>query len=174
MSKPRISLIVAIDSRGGIGKDNTIPWHISEDLKRFKRLTTGHTIIMGRKTWDSLPKKPLSGRLNIVLSRNPIKNWVNMDPDSPVYFLLDWGPILKIASEWEKGKRNPEVFIIGGAQIFRQAIDMGIVNRLYLTRVEGDFDCDTFFPDYSQFKKIINEKEGEENGMKYKYITLEK
>ena len=73
-----------------------------------------------------------------------------------------------------KENEQSEIFIIGGAQIFQQAIDMGIVDRLYLTKVEGEFGADTFFPDYSDFKKAINEESGEENGIKYKFIDLER
>ncbi|MEK7558884.1 MAG: dihydrofolate reductase [Patescibacteria group bacterium] len=175
-SNSRVSIIVAIDEKRGIGKNNSIPWHLSADLKRFKALTTGHTIIMGRKTWDSLPKKPLPNRLNIVLSRDSSRQEVQADPESPVLFFFELNLALKeaIGFETERNKENPEIFIIGGAQIFQQAIDMGVADRLYLTQVEGDFGCDTFFPDYAEFKKVLSEESGEENGIKYKYINLER
>jgi len=159
-----INIIAAMDEKRGIGKDSKIPWHISEDLKRFKRLTTGHTIMMGRKTYDSLPQKPLPSRINMVITRNP-----DFKADG-VSVNNSFEEALAVAKENEQS----EIFIIGGAQIFQQAIDMGIVDRLYLTKVEGEFGADTFFPDYSDFKKAINEESGEENGIKYKFIDLER
>lgn len=163
--KPRISIIVAIDENRGIGKNGSIPWHLSADLKRFKAMTTGHTIIMGRKTWDSLPRKPLPERINMVITRNA---------DFSVSDGVSINNSLEEALVEAKENEQEEIFIIGGAQIFQQAIDMGVVDRLYLTQVEGDFSCDTFFPDYPEFKKVLSEKSGEENGLKYKYINLEK
>jgi len=163
--KPRISIIVAIDENRGIGKNGKIPWHLSTDLKRFKALTSGHTIIMGRKTWDSLPRKPLPDRINMIITRSP-----GFRVPSGVSISTSLEEALVEAEENEQ----EEIFIIGGAQIFQQALDMGIIDRLYLTKVEGDFDCDTFFPDHSEFKKVISEEEGEESGLKYKCINLEK
>ncbi|OGH37736.1 MAG: hypothetical protein A3B44_00515 [Candidatus Levybacteria bacterium RIFCSPLOWO2_01_FULL_38_21] len=167
MSKPRISLIVAIDSRGGIGKDNTIPWHISEDLKRFKKLTTGHPVIMGRKTFESILEyigKPLPNRVNIVVTQNP-----DFKKEGIVI-----SNSLEDAINKAKKSENREIFIIGGAHVFREVLEKGIVNRIYLTKVEGDFSCDTFFPDYSQFKKVVSEETGESNGIKFRFINLER
>ncbi|MEK7573190.1 MAG: dihydrofolate reductase [Patescibacteria group bacterium] len=164
-SNSRVSIIVAIDEKRGIGKNNSIPWHLSADLKRFKALTTGHTIIMGRKTWDSLPRKPLPDRINMIITRNSdleVPDGVNVNNS------------LEEALIEARENEQEEIFIIGGAQIFREAIDKGVVDRLYLTQVEGDFECDTFFPDYSDFKKVLSEELGEENGLKYKYINLER
>src|SRR3989344_9590639 len=134
MSKPRISLIVAIDSRGGIGKDNTIPLHISEDLKRFKKLTTGHPVIMGRKTFESILEyigKPLPNRVNIVVTQNP-----DFKKEGIVI-----SNSLEDAINKAKKSENREIFIIGGAHVFREVLEKGIVNRIYLTKVEGDFSC---------------------------------
>ncbi len=151
-----ISLIAAIDDKHGIGKKNKLPWHISEDLKRFKKLTSGHTVIMGRNTFEGI-KKPLPNRKNIVITG---------DTD-----FRQEGIIIVNSIEEAFGKAGGgEVFVIGGAQIFNLAI--GLADKLYLTQVEGDFDCDTFFPDYTQFK---NEKfigAGEENGIRYKFVEL--
>ena len=165
MTKLKISIIVAMDDKRGIGKNNRLPWHIPEDLKRFKRLTSGHTIIMGRKTFESILSyigKPLPSRTNIVVTRNPgFKSNGIIIADS----LED---ALSKANEIEK----KEIFIIGGAEIFGQAID--IADKIYLTKVEGDYGADTFFPDYTDFKKVISEEEGESKGIKYKFIDLEK
>lgn len=162
--KPKISLIVAVDSKNGMGKNGTIPWHLSTDLRRFKALTTGHTIIMGRKTWDSLPRKPLPDRINMIITRSPDFRAEGASVNTS----------LEEAVVEAKDNEQEEIFIIGGAQIFREAIEKGIADRLYLTQVKGDFECDTFLPDYSGFKKVLSEEVGEENGLKFKYINLEK
>jgi dihydrofolate reductase len=160
----KISLIVVTDKKRGIGKNGLIPWHISEDFKRFKEVTTGHPIIMGRKTWESLPIKPLPGRTNIIVTQNSklkIKNAKVTDS-------------IKNAIEVAKKQKGAEeVFIIGGGQIFNQAIDLA--DKLYLTKIHSVFNADTFFPDYdAKFKKIVFQKEGESNGLKYTFLELEK
>lgn len=165
--KPRISMIVAIDSKMGMGKNGTIPWHLSADLKRFKKLTTGHTIIMGRKTFDSIISyigKPLPNRINMVITRNPDFKAEGVSINTSLEEAL---------SEANENEQS-EIFIIGGAQIFQQAIDMNVVDRIYLTKIEGDYGADTFFPPYADFKKVISEESGQSNGVKYKFIDLEK
>lgn len=164
----KVSIVAAIGKNRELGKDGKIPWHISEDFKRLRTLTSGHSIIMGRKTWESLPAKPLPNRTNIVITRNP-------------EFSLARSHLAKLAGSLEEALRqaqgkpgNEEVFIIGGGQIYEQAIEKGLVNKLYLTLVDGNFEADTFFPDYSDFKKVISEKEGESEGYKYKFLELEK
>ena len=167
--KPKISIIVAIDEKRGIGKADRIPWHIRQDLIRLKNLTKDKVVILGRKSYESMAGyydrsgRPMPARLYLVITRDQ-----------------DYKPVRENAKSAHsiedaiKGLQEEEVFIIGGAQIFQQAIDKGAVDRLYLTKVEGDFGCDTFFPDYSEFKKVLSEDSGEENGLKYKYINLEK
>lgn len=161
-----ISLIVAIDNKRGIGKDNKIPWNIPEDLKRFKKLTLGHAIIMGRKTFESILSyigKPLPNRTNIVVTRNP-------DFKANGIIITD---SLEAALNKAKEIEKKEIFIIGGAEIFGQTID--IADRLYLTKVEGDYDCDTFFPKYeSSFTKVLYEENRESNGIKYRFLDLER
>ena len=126
-----ISIIVAIARNGVIGGDNRLLWHISEDLRRFKALTTGHPVVMGRKTWESLGR-PLPGRTNVVLTRQ-----------------LDFAPegAVVVHSLEEAVRMFPpqeEIFIIGGAQIYRQAMDLA--DRLYLTIVHRPYEGDTSFP----------------------------
>ncbi len=167
MTNPKISIIVAIDDKRGIGKNNKLPWHIPEDLKRFRRLTSQHTIIMGRKTFESIISytgKPLPNRINMVITRNPDFRAEGVSINTS----------LEEALFEAKENEQSEIFIIGGAQIFQQAIDMGVVDRIYLTKVEGDYDADTFFPPYTDFKKVISEESREENGIKYKFINLER
>lgn len=149
----KISIIAALDAKNGIGKNGQLPWHIREDLKRFKDLTIGSTVIMGRRTFESIGK-PLQKRLNIVIT-NQVGN---IDAEDLIFVnSLDEG--------LEKAKGN--VFIIGGGQIYAQSIEKA--DKLYITQVEGDFDCDTFFPDYSEFLKETFIGAGEENGIKYKF-----
>ncbi len=139
----KISLIAAIDQRGGIGKNGQLPWHLTDDLKNFRHLTMGHHVLMGRKTYQSAEGK-MPGRELIVLSRDP-----KFGPaDADVVASLDAGIQLARAAGEE------ELFIIGGAQVFAQALSLA--DRLYLTRVQTDADCDVFFPQYddSQWTQI--------------------
>jgi dihydrofolate reductase len=155
---PIISVIAAIDERRGIGKDNKLLWHIPEDLKRFKEITSGHPIIMGRKTYESIGK-PLPERINIIVTRN--KRY--RAPDCIV--AESFSKAIREAQEKDK----KEIFIIGGGQIYKQAIK--IADKLYLTLVEGKHEADTFFPNYSKFNKLIK-RETKKNG-NYSYTFLE-
>jgi len=128
-----ISIIAAIAKNNVIGKDNDLIWHIPEDLKRFKKLTSGHSIIMGRKTYESLPFKPLPNRKNIVISR--IKD-----------LKLQGAIVVKNPEEAIKiCKGENEVFICGGAEIYK--LFLPIANKMYLTRIHKSFNGDTFFPE---------------------------
>lgn len=129
------SIIAAINEQGGIGYKNTIPWHISEDLKRFKTLTMGKTIVMGRNTWESIGCKPLPGRLNIILSTKiqPYKT-------DNVWFMNSFEEVI------EKCKYEDEIFIIGGSCLYKKAMMHPVCNEIYLTVIAYDCDCDTFFP----------------------------
>lgn len=158
----KVSIIAAIDEKRGIGKNRHLPWHIPEDLKRFKQITKGHPVIMGRKTFESIGK-PLSDRTNIILSQNP-----NLKIQS-------FKAVNSLLEAMEFAKNSPgsnEVFIIGGQQVFNSAISLA--DKIYLTKVKGDFGCDTFFPDYSQFIKEKFIGAGEENGVKYQFLELER
>ena len=169
-----------MDEKRGIGKDNKIPWHISEDFKRFKKITSGHPIIMGRKTWDSLPFKPLPNRTNIIVTHD-----LNFSPHQIHHKLrncsicesLGYAVVNSLEQAIDVAKKkerdnNGEIFIIGGGQIFQQALPFA--DRLYLTIVEGEFDADTFFPDYSSFKKVVFEESHASGGYKYKFLELER
>lgn len=126
-----------MDEEGGIGLKNSLPWHISSDLKRFKTLTMGHHILMGRKTHESI-KRSLPGRTMIVVSR---KKGYQVEGGYVVHSLQEG---LDLAERREES----EVFIIGGGQIFAQAI--GLADRIYLTRVQTVAGCDVFFPEYDE------------------------
>ncbi len=161
MLNTKISLIVAVDQNRGIGKGGQMPWHIPADFKRFKEITMGHPVIMGRKTFESIGK-PLSGRTNIVITRNHFEHKEVFTAHS----------LSEAIEQAKKSAGADEIFIIGGGQVFQEAID--IADKIYLTLIEGKFDVDTYFPDYSKFNKITYEEKGENNGFKYKFINLEK
>lgn len=155
----RISLIAAIASGNrALGKDNDLIYKIHEDLERFKKITSGHTVIMGRKTFESIGHA-LPNRTNIVVTRDPS-------------FKAEGAEVVHSLDEALKKASGDEVFVIGGGQIYQEAIKMA--DRLYLTVVEGSPEADTFFPDYSKFTKVISEKSGESEGYKYKFLVLEK
>ncbi|HEY0094211.1 MAG TPA: dihydrofolate reductase [Archangium sp.] len=127
----RLSAIVAMASNRCIGRDNTLPWRLPADLQRFKRLTMGHTLLMGRKTYESIGR-PLPGRTMLVVTRQQ-----------------GWAPEgIEVAHSLEEAlarARGDEVFLAGGAQLYEQAMDR--VGRLYLTRIDREYEGDTFFPE---------------------------
>jgi len=159
-----ISIIAAIGKNRELGKDNKLLWHIPEDFKRFKALTLNSVVIMGRKTYESLPEKfrPLPDRVNIVITRNHSFTTINQ--------LI---VVSSIEQAIEEGKKNgkKEIFIIGGAQVYSLGIEY--VDKLYLTLVDKEYpDADTFFPDYSQFKKVVFEEKHQDEKYSYKFIEL--
>jgi dihydrofolate reductase len=159
-----ISIIVAISEDLGIGKDNDLLWHISEDLKRFKRLTFGNTVIMGKKTWESLPRRPLPGRKNIVLTDDPQEC---IDCSVTAYSIVD------ALSKCEKGE---EIFVIGGGSVYRQFIP--IADRLFITHVHRKAPADVYFPEIDPDLWQVTEKEEfnitESNSIPYTYIVYER
>ncbi len=180
----KICLIAAVAENRAIGKDNKLLWHIPGDLKRFKEITSGHPVIMGQRTFESLPGGPLPGRLNIVLS--PDEN-LKIEGTTVCHSIDE---AIKKAREYEDApalnnlsvgsrpqqrdnvSRAREIFFIGGGMVYAQTI--GLADKLYLTVVEGEYEADTFFPDYSDFKKVIFEQKEEADGYKYKFLELEK
>lgn len=124
-------IIAAISNNGVIGKNNSLPWHLPEDLRKFKRETVGNTVVMGRKTWESLPTKPLPGRQNIVVTRNPCYHAAGAEVVPSIEAAVN-------ISEHEK------VFIIGGSELYAHAIELADV--LSITEIHASVDGDTFFP----------------------------
>lgn len=139
-----ITIIAAIAENNALGKDNQLLWHLPDDFKRFKNITTGHYIIMGRKTFESFPK-PLPNRIHVIISRQ--KN----------YSQLNCIVVTSLQEAIEACPKNEEVFIIGGGEIYNQSI--AIADKLDITRVNHSFEADTFFPeiDMSKWKLIFNE-----------------
>jgi dihydrofolate reductase len=159
-----ISIIAAVSEDWGLGKDNELLWHISEDLKRFKRLTTGNAVIMGKKTWESLPRKPLPGRKNIVLTD---------DPREVIDFSVTAYSIDDAVSKCDNGE---EIFVIGGGSIYRQF--MPIADRLFITHVHGNAAADVYFPEIDPEAWEIVEKEDfnsdENTSTSYTYVIYER
>ncbi|MBI2337646.1 dihydrofolate reductase [Candidatus Daviesbacteria bacterium] len=159
-----ISIIVAVAGKKRvIGTKGGMPWYIPEELKRFKSITMGHPIIMGRKTFESIGKV-LPGRTNIVITRDE-----NFSADG-VIVTHSLDEALQIA---QSAPGNNEIFIIGGGEIYKEALPK--TDKLYLTIIDNEIEGDTFFPDYSEFKKVVSESgEYESEGFRYKFLDLER
>lgn len=166
MQNPRIAIVVAIGKNREIGKNGKLLWHIPDDLKRFKTLTLGHPVIMGRKTFESIISilgKPLPGRTNIVVTRD--ESWQH---EGVLVFHSPEEAFTK-ARELD----SEEIHIGGGADLYKQALPY--VDRLYLTLVDDTKDADTYFPEYeTEFTKKISEETREHEGLKYSWVTRER
>lgn len=158
-----ISLIAAIQKKDrGIGLKNELLFRISDDLKRFKALTSGHPIIMGRKTFDSIGGKPLPNRTNIVITRQE---------------LYQEGVVFAHSLEEAMAKAkavDENIFVIGGAEIYKQALPFA--DKLELTIVNSDVLADTFFPEYHEFSKITQKenRSDEKSGLLYEWVSIER
>lgn len=168
------SIIVAVDSKLGIGKNDGLPWHLPADLKHFKEVTSRgsceerrNVVVMGRKTWESIPERfrPLANRLNVVISRQshlvlPSGVVPVTSLEGALSFLRDKG-----------GAHVGEVFVIGGAQIFAQAVVHPACEKIYLTRIEHKFECDVFFPDVlQQFVQVGQAHEAVDQGVSIQFL----
>lgn len=145
MTAPVIAIIVAVASNGVIGRDGSLPWRIPEDMKWFKARTAGRPLIMGRKTWESFPRRPLPGRTNIVVTRQ-------------ADYRAEGGVVtgsLDDALDLARGEQPDEIMIIGGAELYRVALP--IAKRIYLTLVQGNIGGDTCFPtlDMMQWSETV-------------------
>ena len=163
MPKPILSLIAAIARNGVIGIDNRLPWHLPADLKHFKALTTGNTVIMGRKTWDSLPAKfrPLPGRRNIVVTRNAAFRAEGADVAASL-------PAAVALAE------SNVAFVIGGAELYRAALPLA--DRLELTEIDADYAGDTGFPerDPTLWREPAREAQVDAAGLRYAFVSYER
>jgi dihydrofolate reductase len=159
-----VSIIVAVSDDLGIGKNNDLLWNIPEDLKRFRKLTYGNTVIMGKRTWESLPRKPLAGRKNVVITDVPHERFENA---VTAYSIED------ALAKCEKGE---EIFIIGGGSIYKQF--MALADRLYITHVHKKAPADVYFPPIDpQTWKVLEKEEfktGDENKISYTYVVYER
>lgn len=157
---PEVIVIAALDDHRAIGRHGDIPWRIAEDWKRFKNLTMGYPIIMGRLTFESLPST-LTGRKIIVVSRRSEYQPAGADVASSVRQAID----LAIT------KYEPtQIFIGGGSSIYKEALPFS--DMLMLTHVHGDFDGDTFFPEYKEFDRIVSREQGSDPKHSFEYVNL--
>ena len=160
-----ITIIAAIGNHNELGKDNDLIWHLPADLKRFKKITTGHTIIMGRNTFESIGK-PLPNRRSVIITRNLD---YHQEGCTVVHSLEE---ALQLISQEEKA------FIIGGAQIYKEAMQKGIAHQLDITKVHAHFEADVFFPEInSQDWKLISEETftpDEKNTYHYSFLKYQK
>lgn len=166
-----ISLVAAIGENRELGKDNKLPWNLPEDLEHFRTITNGHPIIMGRKTFESIGRV-LPNRTNIIVTRD-VSFKVN---GAMIVHSLKEAIVIsrqQLTANYKLLTTNKnEVFIIGGGQIFKEAISFA--DRLYLTIVHKSFDADTFFPEYKEFSKVVEKEDHKSNGFEYTFFTLEK
>ncbi len=157
------SIIVAVGKNNEIGKDNDLLWRISADMKRFKAITTGNTIVMGRKTFESLPKGALPNRRNIVLSSQRLQ--------------FENAEVFQTVEQVKEATRNDKnVFVIGGASLYKLFIST--VNKMYLTKIDEAFEADVFFPPFNWDEWTIIEEEfvnkGEKNQYDHNFYVLER
>jgi dihydrofolate reductase len=161
MAAPRLSLIVAVDEQRAIGKDNHLLWHIPEDLRRFKAITTGHVVVMGENTFRSIGR-PLPHRTNIVMT-------LSEKADLPGCIIAH---SVDEAIALGREREREEIFVIGGASIYQQFLPFA--DRLYLTRVAGKYAADTFFPDYSDFSVVVSEEPCDNGEYQFTFFVLER
>ncbi len=181
----KFSLIAAADSRNGIGKNNTIVWKLPADMKYFAEITTKthdpycrNAVIMGRKTWESIPEKhrPLKDRYNIILSREAAAEQPPLKETTNALTAPAWANSLEMALEICNSKLIEHVFVIGGARVYAEAIEHPDCQTIYLTRLDQHFECDAFFPpiDEHLFKIIDRSGKKHENDIDFEFLTYEK
>ena len=138
----KVSLIVAMDRNRGIGRDNDLMWHLPNDMRFFKETTENQIVVMGRKNYDSIPEKyrPLPNRENVILTKNTSFEASNCS----VFHSLD------AALSAYQSDKNRKFFIIGGGQIYKLALEAKILEEMFITHIDGNYDADTFFPDFDE------------------------
>lgn len=167
MNPPRFSILVAMAKNRVIGRNNALPWHLSPDLKRFKQLTMGHHIVMGRKTYESIGR-PLPGRTSVIVTHQP-------DYQAPGAIVAgSLVAALKICSEGKEVDR--ESFVIGGAEVYQQALEL--CQRMYVTEIQQEFEGDALFPEFDpqQWREVSREKHqlDEDGGLEYHFVVLDR
>lgn len=159
--KTTLSLIASVDRNGGIGRGNELIWRESADQKYFRTVTMGHPVIMGRRTWDSLPERfrPLPGRRNIVVTRDP--QWRAEGAEA----------VASLEDALSRVEGTPRAFVIGGAQLFAAALDDA--DELLLTEIDADFDADTYFPAWRRedFERVASEPHVGTQGVTFRFTT---
>lgn len=137
-----VSLIAAVGSNGAIGKDNDLIWHLPIDMRFFRDTTVGHFVIMGRKNYDSIPAKycPLSNRTNVIVTRKT-------DFEAPDCLVVN---SIKEGLEAARCQGDEEAFVIGGGQIYKNALDEGLIDVMYITHINAEFEADVYFPEFDE------------------------
>jgi dihydrofolate reductase len=157
----KVSLVAAVARNGVIGRDGGIPWHLPEDIRRFKELTTGHAVVMGRRTWDSLPGRfrPLPGRRNVVVTRQ--RGWSADGAERAG----------SLEEALELVARAPHVFVIGGAGLYAAALPLA--DELLVTEIDADVEGDTFFPPFerSDFDQVARDAHVSDDGLPFAFVT---
>jgi dihydrofolate reductase len=157
----KLSLVAAVARGGVIGREGTLPWHLPEDMARFRELTIGHPVVMGRRTWDSLPVRfrPLPGRRNVVVTRN--ETWAADGAERAGSL----GDALELLED------TPQGFVIGGAEVFAEALPLA--DELLLTEVDLDVEGDTFFPSWDRhsFEETSRDSHVSSDGTPFSFVT---
>lgn len=161
MQKPIVSVIAAIATNRVIGHGNQLLWHIAEDMKYFREVTRGHVVVMGRKTFESIGR-PLPNRLNIVITRDQSFSAEGVMVCHSLEEALDFA----------RQNESEEIFIIGGAQIYTQALPF--TDRLYLTVVHKNFEGEAVFPEHKEFTKVVSQKDSRDENVEYTFLVLER
>jgi len=168
------NIIVAIDENRGIGKGGALPWHLPGDLKYFKKMTIHgssdskqNAVIMGRKTWESIPEKfrPLSGRMNLVLTRNP-----RFQAPEGVLTASSLQDALQTLDQLNRDQKIQDIFVIGGEQVFKESMNLSDCRQLFVTHILETYSCDTHFPDYAEdFEQISSSERKSDDSTEYYY-----
>ncbi len=169
MTEPRIALFIAIAGNGVIGRGNALPWRLSGDMAYLKRMTMGKPVVMGRKTWESFPKRPLPGRPNLVVTRDKAYD----APGAEVFASVD--AAFARAAELARRSNVDEIMVLGGAQIYKAVLPRA--DRIYLTEVHARPDGDTHFDfDRSGWREVSRERHaaGEKDTADYSFVVLER
>ncbi|OXA37269.1 dihydrofolate reductase [Folsomia candida] len=192
MSPIKLNLIVACDSKMGIGVKNDLPWRLRKEMNHFNRMTTGdsydlakhpgsenkrNVVLMGRKTYESIPEKfrPLKNRLNVVLSRD-----TEISPHENMVAFKSWEDAMKYLEKPQIQEEIDQVWVVGGSHIYKMAMESPFLYRIYLTKLAKEFDCDTFFPEFdpAEYKLVtdpkVSQEEQEEDGIRYTFYVYEK
>lgn len=179
------SIIAAVDKNLGIGKDNHLPWRLPTDLRHFSEVTTGagkNAVIMGRRTWESLPgmSRPLVNRLNIVVTSRRLRgseaSAASLRSDLSLPTAVKQADSLESALALARMHNCEEAFVIGGEKLFHAALSHPDLRTMYLTEIDGTFNCDVFFPafDVSTFGERISSKTHAENGVNFRFVMYTK
>jgi dihydrofolate reductase len=171
MIENNVAIIAAVSDNGVIGKNNKIPWHQKTDIRNFKYMTTGNIVVMGSKTFESLNEKPLSNRINFVLTSNIIK--YNKQYNESILFLKSYDDALFYGFDIIKNKPNIKIFIIGGQKVYEQAINHSFTNEMFITKVHCNIEGDSYFPKIDEswtLMSVTNFPQDENNEYSYSFL----